>query len=85
MPWHVVRLALHLFLGPGCLRSPWSGVVRCFSQGQGDCHPLVAMLLTEPSLSPPQCGASNSVFAMHQHVDHNKARKINKRANLSEP
>ena len=49
MPWHVLRLALHLLLGPGCLRSPWGGVVRNFSQGHGDGHPLVAMPLTEPS------------------------------------
>ena len=54
------------------------GVVRSFSQGHSDGHPLVAMPLTEPSLSPPHCGARSSVFAMHQHVDHYKARKINK-------
>ena len=78
VPWHVVRLALHLLLGPGCLRSPWGGVVRSFSQGHSDGHPLVAMPLTEPSLSSPHCGARSSVFAMHQHVDHYKARKINK-------
>ena len=57
--------------------------MRGFSQDHGDGHPLVAMPLTEPSLSPPQCGARCS-FAMHQHVDHYKARKINKRVNLSE-
>ena len=83
--WHVVRLALHLLLGPGCLRSPRGGGVRGFSQGHGDGHPLVAVPLTKPPLSPPQCRARSSVFAVHQHVDHYKARKINIRVSLSEP
>ena len=72
MPWHVVRLALHLLLGPGWLRSPWGGVVRNFSQDHGDGHPLVAMPLTEPSLSPPHCGARSDA---NSHVRHLKAQQ----------
>ena len=44
--------------------SPWSCVVWCFSQCHRDGHPLVAKPLTEPSLSPPQCGARH-VFNIH--------------------
>ena len=52
-PQGVLRNLHHLLLGPGCLRSPWGGVVRSFSQGHSDGHPLVAMPLTEPSLQHP--------------------------------
>ena len=62
MPWHVVRLALHL--------SPWSGVVRSFSQGHSDGHPLVAMPLTEPSLAPLLGGSS--VFSISHDAAHYK-------------
>ena len=39
---------------PGPWLSPWCGVVRGSSHDHGDGHPLVAMPLTEPSLSPPR-------------------------------
>ena len=63
-------LVLHSLPGPGCLRSPWSGVVRSFSQGHSDGHPLVAMPLTEPSLPPPHGGSS--VFNISHDAAHYK-------------
>ena len=69
VPWHVVRLALHLLLGPGCLRSPWGGVVRNFSQGHGDGHPLMSKPRLRSSLSPPHCGARCDANTSHgQHL-----------------
>ena len=53
-------------------RSPWGGVVCSFSQGHSDGHPLVAMPLTEPSLSPPRCGARSDA---NSHGRHLKAQK----------
>ena len=50
--------------GSGWLLSPRSCVVRCFNQCHRGGHPLVAKPLTEPSLSPPRCGARH-VFNLH--------------------
>ena len=72
-PWCVVHNLHHLLVGPGCLRSPWGGVVRTFSQDHSDGHPLVAMPLTEPSLPPPPRGGV--VFAMAFHGNHYKTNE----------
>ena len=55
-PWSVVR-----GLSCGSPLSSW-GVAHCLCHSHCDGHPLVAKPLTEPSLSPPLCGASSCVF-----------------------
>ena len=55
--------------------APWPSVpvgreVGGLSQGHGDGHPLVALPLTQPSLTPPLGGSHSSVCAMHRHDDH---------------
>ena len=55
----VVQLVSLLPPGPGCLLAPWGGMVRHFSQGHGDGHPLMSKKRAEPALPPPPCGARN--------------------------
>ena len=53
--------------------------MRRFCHGHREGHPLVAMSLTEPSLSPPLCG-SRSVFCHG-----GRPLKAQKTSNLVEP
>ena len=53
--------------GPGCPLSPWGGMVRRFSQGHGDGHPLMPQHGAEPSLSPPTCGSRSDINTTVRH------------------
>ena len=67
-PWHSSsRLSPNP--GTGCPLAPWGGMVRRFSQGHGDGHPLIPQVCTEASLSSPPCGSRDVVNTSHG-VDH---------------
>ena len=69
--------------GGFCARRP--SCCSCFSQGHSDGHPLVAMPLTEPLLSPPHCGARSDANSHGRHLKAQKKIANTKWSNLHEP
>ena len=69
--------------GPGCPLAPWGCVVRRFSQGHCDGHPLMPQHGAQPSLSPPTCGSRSDVNTTVRHHEVFTKRSRRKRKRLS--